>query len=585
MHTQWKKKMTTALLALTLIALPTAAFASGDTTTNAQPQTAEQQAQLLGIPSYQKLSGSVQALLKSAYIEQSAYSQTIGIVVWLRNDGDKVTRVPDAELRVATEDGVIYTLAPSAANPRAIQPKGKAELSYLLNVNRTDAFALTKLHWVEVDDYVYPRKESTLLSLDISDKVWRDGDPDSGATMRIGWGQPFKLAAFADDLVFKPDSVQKQAVQGGNVTVVTLRVTNTGQNRAFVPEIAISGMDGAKLYAGERIDRKTITLNPGESKLLRYAIASPASAVIDELVATTPERYVTTGGDLSVHHVGHIRMSVPESGFSPAGLSDYEFGTPIVLDPLNELVDKDVSISLVELHLHDNQGDGYQTAIAKFKLHNAGKQPAALPAFQAELTDGNGYTYFGDRQQVSAQRLMPGLSHVVSYAFNVPKTEATDRYALRLLEGGDSVENPYSSPIAAIGVQMQTEADAKVWNLYPFNVEMKYWHLNAYTDMIPVTSYSYKLKIDLDITRTDDVVVDANFSKLKLEIVDGFGKMLGSETIPFVGVNRLISGVQTIRFDHIRTEQHQYPLYINVYEVIDTPSGEATRLITTLKQR
>ena len=368
------------------------------------------------------------------------------------------------------------------------------------------------------------------------------------------------------------------------MTVVTLRVTNTGQSRAFVPDLAISGMDGAKLYPGERTDRQTITLNPGESKRLRFAIASPASAVISELVATTPERFVTAAGDLSVHHVGHIRMAVPESGFTPAGLKDYEFGTPIELDPLNELFDKEVNVSLVELHLHDNQGDGYQTAIAKFKLQNTGKQPAVLPNFQAELTDGNGYTYYGDRQQVSAQRLMPGLSHVVSYAFNVPKGEATDRYALRLLEGGNTAGNPYSSSIAAIGVSMQTEVDPKIWQLYPFEVKLKCWHLSAFTETLPVMSYSYKLRLDLDITRTDDVVVDANFSRLKIEIVDGFGKMLGSESIPFVGVNRLISGIQTIRFDHIRTEQHQSPLYLNIYEAIDTPSGEATRLITTLKR-
>jgi hypothetical protein len=577
MNSKWKCRVASALLVMTLAISPVAAFAEAADTGTGPARVAS---------AYHKLSGNVQAMLKSAYLEQTAFSQSIGIVVWLRNDGDKVTRVPDAELRVTTDDGVTYTLTPSAANPRSIQPKGKVELSYLLSVNRTDAFSLDKLQWIEVDDYVYPRRETTLLSMDISGKVWRDGDPDASSAQRIGWGQSFRLPAFSDDILFTPTGVQQQVAQGGNVTVVTLRVVNTGKERAIVPDFAISGLDQTKLYAGERTDRKTIQLNPGESKLVRFAITSPASAVIGELVATTPERFVTAGGELSVHHVGHIRMGVPESGFSPAGLGEYEFGTPIALDPLNELVDKDVSISLVELHLHDNQGDGYQTAIAKFKLHNAGKQPAVLPAFQAELTDEYGYTYFGDRQQVVAQRLMPGLSHVVSYAFNVPKSaSAGGRYALRLLEGGDTVENPYSSPIAAIGVQMQTDTDPKIWNLYPFQVKLNSWQLNAFADAVPIISYSYKLRLDLDITRTDDVVVDANFSRLKIDIVDYFGKMLGTETIPFVGVNRLISGVQTIRFDQIRTEQLQYPLTIKIYEAIDTPGGEATRLIATLSQR
>src|SRR5690606_15755162 len=101
---------------------------------------------------------------------------------------------------------------------------------------------------------------------------------------------------------------------------------------------------------------------------------------------------------------------------------------------------------------------------------------------------------------------------------------------------------------------------------------------------VPFISYSYKLILDLDIERVEDVVVDSGFSKLKIEIVDSFNKMLGSETIAFTGVDRLISGKQTILFNNIRTEQHQYPLTIHIYEVIDTPSGEASRLIETLQQ-
>lgn len=594
MHTKWSITLAAAMLTAYLAAVPPeAASAAASPAAPAATAAATTGAgQGLALPTYKKLTGHVQALLKSAYVERSAYSQTLGIVVWLRNDSGKVTRVPDYELRIAGGDGVTYTLTPSAANPRSIQPKGKVELSYLLNVNRTDDLKLAKLAWVEVDEYVYPRKETTLLSMDIAGKVWRSDAPAVGgsATAKVGWGQPFKLELFAPDVVYVPASVEKQTTaQGGNVTIVTLRVTNTGKEQAFVPDFAISGSDGSKIYAGERVDFGTGgdagRLGAGETKSVRYAIPSAASVRFTELVVTTPERFVTAGGELEVHQVGHVRMGLPEKDASLAGLKDYAFGTPIALDPLNELVDKDVQVSLVELHMHDNQGDGYQTVIAKFKLQNTGKEPAALPAFGTELTDGSGYTYAGVRQNVSAQSLMPGLSHVVSYSFNVPKTAESDRYALRLLEGGGTAEAPYSAPIARIGVQLQSEEEGShEWNLYPFHVKMNYWYVGAVADTVPVLSYSYRLKLDLDIERTEDVVVDAGFSRLKIEIADSFGRMLGATEVPFVGVNRLISGVQTIRFDNIRTEQHQYPLTINIYEVIDTPSGEATRLIETLQQ-
>ncbi len=595
MHTKWSIPFAAALLTAYLAAVPPEAASA--TASSAAPAASAAATTVTGqglaLPTYKKLTGQVQALLKSAYVERSAYSQAIGIVVWLRNDSGKMTRVPDYELRVTGGDGIAYTLTPSAANPRSIQPKGKVELSYLLNVNRTDDLKLTELAWVEVDEYVYPRKETTLLGMDIAGRMWRSDAPGGGgsaaAAAKVGWGQPFKLELFAPGVVYVPASVEKQTTaQGGNVTIVTLRVTNTGKEQAFVPDFAISGSDGSKIYPGQRVDPGTGgdggRLGAGETKSVRYAIPSAASVRFTELVVTTPERFVTAGGELAVHQVGHVRIGLPEKDTTLAGLKDYAFGTPIALDSLNELVDKDVQVSLVELHMHDNQGDGYQTVIAKFKLQNTGKGPAALPAFGAELSDGNGYTYAGVRQNVNAQSLMPGLSHVVSYSFNVPKTAESDRYALRLLEGGGTAEAPYSAPIARIGVQLQSEEGSHEWNLYPFHVKMNYWSVSAVADMIPVTSYSYKLKLDLDIARTDDVVVDAGFSRLKIEIADSFGKMLGSQEIPFVGVNRLISGVQTIRFDNIRTEQHQYPLTINIYEVIDTPSGEATRLIETLQQ-
>jgi hypothetical protein len=601
MHIKWTKPLAAGLLAVTLAAAPGAGMVFA-----AEAGTVQSVIQA----DFRKLTDKVSAQWVGAYLERAAHGTTVGAVVRLRNETGSVTRVPDYELRLLASDGVVYTLSPSAANPRSIQPKGEAELVYSLDVNRSDAFELVKALWVEVDEYVYPKKETTLLTMDIAGKVWTTdgktagkpaGSPagQSGKTSgekadkaaaeeggKLSWGQPFRMDLLAPELEFTPAGIHQQVTaRGGNATIVTLRVVNKGKDIAYIPEFAVSGSDGAKLYAGQKADDKSDALNPGESRNVRFAIETAASVDLTELVVTTPARFVTAQGIEIVRQIGHLSISLPESGFSLGSLGSYELGKPIALDPSNELVDKDVQISLVELHLHEYHEDGYKTAVAKFKLHNTGKKPAALPDFQAELVNDQGYTYLGERQMAVPSRLMPGLSHVVSYAFNVPKSEEEGRYALRLLEGG-TLDAPYSTPFAQVVVAVQNESEEEsIWNLYPFQVRLKSWSVSATLDDLPIFSYSYKMTLDLDIERTEDVVVDSGFSKLKIELADSFGVVLGSETFSFVGPNRLIDGKQTLRFNNLRTEQHQYPLTINIYEAIDTPSGEATRLLQTLRQK
>jgi hypothetical protein len=577
MNMNWKITTTAFLLSAALVASTPGVkvFAQQSTVVNGQADVL-------------KLTNDVQVKLKRTFSERTVDNTTIGAVIVLSNSSNKVTRVPDYELRVTTGDGVSYTLSPSLTNARSIQPKGKVELSYLLQVDRTDSFVLKKLNWVYVNEYVYPRKMTSLLSMNITGKVWQ-GNPKEGeaSASEILWGKSFKLDAYSPDISYTPISLQRQGTDNGDITVVVVRAVNSGKEQAFVPDFVISGTDGQKLYDGVRASDKATVLGAGEAKNLFFGIPTRAAISLNRLVVMTPERFTSMdasgGANQAVFYVGHSFIGMPSNNLASIGLKNYTYGTPIVFDSQNELMDKKVQVSLVELHMHDNQGDGYKTAVAKFKLHNTGKLPVPLPAFQAELANGEGYTYSGDRQNVAVQQLMPGLSHVISYSFNVPKTEDEETFMLRILDG--TTVAPYRLPIAAIGTTVQSDSQEDFWNLYPFKVKMNSWSLQAYIDTVPFTSYSYKLLLDFDIERTDDVVVDEGFSKLKIEIADSAGRMLGSETIPFVGLNRLISGKQTIMFDSIRTAQHQYPVTINFYEIIDTPNGEATRLIETVSQK
>lgn len=578
MNMKWKKTMTSVLLSASLVASTSAV-----TVYAKQAPVVKEQAQAASL----KLSNNVQVEFKGAFIEKTANGTAIGAVIRLKNTSGKITRVPDYELRATSSDGISYTLLPSGTNARAIQPKGKVELTYLIQVNRTDSFTLKKLNWVYVDEYVYPRKEKTLLSMNVTGKVWQGVESLASATKSLtAWGKPFKLDLYSPNVTYTPTNLSRQNTDKGVVTIVTVKAVNSGKDKVFVPDFVISGTDGKKLYTGENVSTKSIVLNAGESKTVRFAIATDAAARLNGLVVMTPEQFASpmagNGSGTIDFYVGHAVIGMPDNNQSPIGAAVYTLDTPITFDAQNELIDKDVQVSLVELHMHENQGDGYKTAIAKFKVQNTGKLPLPFPDFQADIASGEGYTYSGVRQNITTKSLMPGLSHVVSYSFNVPKSEDEESFVMRILDSATAA--PYSTTIASIGVDVQDETLEDVWNLYPFEAKLNSWSLQSSIDTVPFTSYSYQLNLDMDIKRTADIFVDDGFSKLKIDIADGFGRMLGTETVPFVGVNRLISGKQTILFNNIRTEQLQYPLTINFYEVIDTPNGESTRLIETVKQ-
>lgn len=91
--------------------------------------------------------------------EHESDTTKLGAVIRIKNTTDKITRVPDFELRVRMEDGIEYTLQPSAKNPKSILPKTQQELSYLTNAERSDDADLSELSFVDVDMEVYPKRK------------------------------------------------------------------------------------------------------------------------------------------------------------------------------------------------------------------------------------------------------------------------------------------------------------------------------------------------------------------------------------------------------------------------------------------
>jgi hypothetical protein len=613
MKTNWKKTLGSILLSMSLMTSAVPALVLADS--NPIQGTALQS------PVTYTLTDSIQAGIKSLSINKAADGTQIGAVVRLHNNTAQMKRVPDYEIRVKTSDGSEYKLPLSSANPKSLLAMENVELTGMVTVDRQDDITLTEVSFVEVDEYVYPKQETYVLTIPIT-SVWNTAKPDITDPAAIkAWGDTFTVPESQSPVQLTPVSLTEQTdAKGIHTQVVNILAENPGTGSQALPDFRIDGKSGDQIYTGKRADTNPLTLAAGEKKYIQFTLITDKNVTLQSLLLMTTETFVpsaSTGGSTPgvttsgaaagtvnpKFDVGRLKIGVPAVNSAPVdALPAYTLGTPIAFDPLNRLLDSGTNVSLMELHMHENTGDGFKSVVAKFKLQNNSEQTVQLPAFQAELLGGDGSSYLGSRQTVAAStgttgtagvtssasaagaavNLMPHLSYVVSYSFMVPASEKGDHLGIKLL---DSVTTaPYSTAIAGFQTAVQANTDSSIMAFYPFNVQLNDWTLSAYTNAgMPVT-YSYKLKLNLTVDHLEDVVVDSNFSKFQIELVDGLGRTLGSKSVPFTGTDKLISGEQTIQIDNIKTEQQEYPLTIKLYETINTPNGEAKRLVKTLQQ-
>ncbi|MFD0682143.1 MULTISPECIES: hypothetical protein [unclassified Paenibacillus] len=574
MKNNFKKYMALLIISILLLAAaaPFTAIAQGESSKSITPLM-------------YKLTDDIKVDVKSILNERVSVGTRVGAVVRLYNYGSKVVRVPEYEVRVKTDNGVEYILRPSAANAVAIQPKEKVELSYMITVERSDVFSLSELSWVDLDEFEYPQIEKLMLSIPVSVNEWRGAssvftDPE----VIKKWEEPFTVDILSSSLVFTPVNLIKQNTTQGPVSLVVLLAENKGKMKETVPDFSLDGKTDSKVYKGKRIDVEPLALEPGEKKNIHFAIPTENKIDLKSLNVLTPEEFVGSNQTKINYTIGRLNIQLPNNGIALGWIDQleaYDTNMPIRFDPLNSLIQPEVSVSLVELHMHQSEGDGYKTVIAKFKLNNSGESPLPVPNFQAELMSADGFSYVGSRQNAAAQTLIPNLSYIISYSFNVPNSEKGDRLGMRIMDGQKAA--PFNIPIASFRTKIQNnDSDSKLV-FYPFNVNLKDWTIGS--QIIPGNlTYSYKLRLELEVERQDNIVVDQNFSKMKIELVDSLDRILSSESLPFTSTGRLVSGWQTVNFNSLRTEQFEFPLTARIYETIETPFGEAKRLVKTLKQ-
>lgn len=581
MKQPWKTTLTAVALSCTLLTGAYPAFADGGGAATAAP----------GGVSY-ALTGSLQVTVKSVLNEYDSTGTELGVVVRVTNTSARVTRVPDYEVRLRTADGIEYTLAPSTANARSVQPKGSVELSYIAAVDSDGALSVTDLVWTDVNLDVYPKTETVKLDVPLGGSVWQgDLTEQSDPSAVKAWGDSFTLPALNSPLRYTTAGFTKDTATGKPVYVVQLLVTNPSAWAQTLPEFSLSGVSGSKSFAGSRVEQGPIKLEPGESSYVHFAIPADEDAALSRLNVVSPETFRTAAAAVT-YNVGRLQLGLPKGDDlkAIAAASDEAFGQPIAFDPHSQLIPSGVSVSLMSLQRFENAGESFSTAVAKLKIVNQGDTAIGVPALGADLVGETGYAYPGTKSGAAAgagaaagtQQVLPGTGTVVSYTFMLPKSDESERFALKLSDVKAAA--PYKSEIAKLYVPLQQDdtSDVKL-SLYPYEVTLHDWSLSAVTSQgLGGITYSYQLKTNLDVKQLEPLIVDPSLTRLTVEVEDGTGNVAGSATVTLTGADRIISGDQKLVLSS-GTGQLDYPLTLKFYETVSTPSGDVKRLLYSYK--
>ncbi len=527
------------------------------------------------------VSDSIKAAVKSVLNEQTPEGTTIIAVVRMYNEGTRLTRVPDLEVRARTTEGIDYIMRSSAANVIAIQPKEVVELSFMVMVDRRDSFSVSELVWVDVDEYASPRLERTITAIPVSSIEWRGADAISADPAAIkNWGEPFTISVLSNSLEYKTVRMTEQNTLQGPMTIVGLLAANKSDMKKTIPDFRVDGKSDKKVYTGKRLEQGKITLEPGEQRYIHFAIPAGDKVKLSSLSVLTPEVYTVDDKTSIPYSIGQLMINLPTENSAVKlidQLEPYIWNNRIRLDPLNKVIQPEVAISMSSLQMHTSTAGGFKVAVAKFKLQNTSDRPTPVPRFQAELMSANGNKYTGTRQTTIVETLIPNVSYVIYYSFVLPSTETGAQLAMEIADG--ETITPYKIPIATFKTQVQPQKSDTELLFFPFNVKLNNWAIDVFMGI--GKDNTYRLKLDMDINLQEEVVVDQSFPKMKVELIDSQGKIIGSKTLAFTGENKFVSGMQTFNFN---SEIWDYSRTLRFYETVETSFGEAERLVATFKQ-
>ncbi|TBL78210.1 hypothetical protein [Paenibacillus thalictri] len=547
---------------------------------------AEEASLSMDVASKYKLNEQLDVEVKSTLNEHVLNGTRIGVVVRVSNKAAQTVRVPDTyELRVKTAEGVEYTLQPSSANSKSIQPKTTQELSYMSVIDRSDNVTLSEINWTDVDVYAYPKAETLMLAIPVGERQWRGGDTlITDKSMLKKWGNTFNILPYISPLEYKPVSINKEITSQGLSYVVQLLVSNPTGGRETVPDFNVDGKTSTKIFSGKRGEPGSIVLEAKEQKYIHYVINTDLDSVLSSLNVLTTETFAQgTGGGPINYSVGRVNIALPGSAdLNGSAALPYTLGTPMKFDQISDVIHPEMAVSMIEFRMNDNEGEGSKNITAKFKLTNQSDRPMAVPAFQTDLQSADGFLYSGNRQNVTTQNILPNSSLVVGYSFTLPASETGKGLSIKIQDA--ATVSPYKSTIAAYSVALQDGLDDKQFSLYPFDVKIDYYTITPYYNRLGNSmTYSYKLRLDMNMKRDPLVQIDSGFSKLQFDAFDTLGRLVGTTQASFLGTGKLTTGENNIYLNGT-TEQMEMQLTIKMYEVFTTPAGDSKRLLGEFKR-
>lgn len=568
MKNKWKLSLASVALSVSLLGPGLAVYAADGTpaalTAVAGPSV--------------KLNDVLDAELKSVLNQKTENGTRLGVVVRLKNTGSALTRVPDYEVRVETADGIQYTLKASAANARSLQAKSSTELSYLADIDRMDDVTVTQVNWTDVDYYVYPKTETVVASIPVQAEVWQGENSVIAKPEALKkWSDSFRIPGLTSPIQYTPVSISKESAAAGTVYVVQLLAYNPSERREAVPAFSLDGKADSKVFAGSRVEQGALALEPGAEKYIHYAIPVDQDTVLQSLNLLTSETFAEAGAagvSLTSYAVGRLHILLPGEG-ERTKATIYALGTPVVFDGKSQLVNPEMKVSVEEFYMHANKEEGNKGVTATFKLTNTSKKPLAVPAFAADLVTKEGYEYAGSRQAIQTAMVLPGSSVTVRYAFTVPASEKGEDLILKVQDAVSAA--PYKTTIAALSTGL-LKTENNRWNLYPYDVKVNSWILQWNYGVATNYNYVYRLKLDLSIERDQAVQVDNAFSRIMVELYDSYDRLVGTGGANIYGQERLVNGDNIISIQgasNMLDVKHK----IYIYEVFNTPSGEAKRLL------
>lgn len=546
---------------------------------------------------------SLKFTIKTMLNEVTDGGSRIAAVVKVENTTGKPVRIPDYAVRVRLDLGTEFALQPGANNVKLIEPWSVKELSFMTVIDTKHFVRPEKLLWVDSDWTVYPKVDKVMLALDIPSDVWSNDYSRISDTDAIKiWGESFQIPSLDTSLKFKPVSIlreysppaKERVVRGGktlsDIYIVTIEASNPSSNSKNVPDLKIRAKSRSEVYYAERVDKDPMVLLPNENKFMRYTIAVDEGTTLQSLIVHSAESFALAGANGQVSNtdfsVGRVEIILPTKGYQePKEAVSYDWNQPMAFDSQSSLIPSGIQVSLAGSSMLSDKDVGFRALMLRFKIDNRSGNTMAVPAFQTELVTEDGKYYAGLKQESTIQQIMPNSGVIVAYTFMLPFDDKGKAYTLHVLD--DKMAAPYKTTIGSYRVQMPVDSTGTLaFSLYPFDLKVRSYEIKfirqvssplegmgAYMDPTNVS-----LKIDFKINRVPNVLIDPNFAKIQMELVNSSNKPIAPvKTVSLFGPDKLTDGMQTIVFDGLSESDLSHPIMINFYELQDTPFGPAKR--------